>query len=63
MRRQIIIRSFILLVGMSLTLLVTGQGSALKKWQRGRGWGWVWGPNDEVGALNEMTDEIGRAHV
>ena len=56
MRRQIIIGSVILLVGMSLTLLVTGQGSALKKWQRGKGWGWVWGPNDEVGALNEMTD-------
>lgn len=29
---------------------------ALKKWQAGRGWGWVWGPDDEVGALNEMTD-------
>jgi len=56
MRRKIIAGSFILLVGMSLTLLVTGQGSSLKKWQRGKGWGWVWGPNDEVGALNEMTD-------
>lgn len=25
-------------------------------WEKGRGWGWVWGPNDEVGALNAMTD-------
>ncbi|HSJ71160.1 MAG TPA: cyclase family protein [Acidimicrobiia bacterium] len=24
-------------------------------WQRGRGWGWVWGDADEVGALNHMT--------
>lgn len=29
---------------------------SLKKWQRGKGWGWVWGKDDEVGALNEMTD-------
>src|SRR5688572_2835975 len=28
----------------------------LRKWQRGKGWGWVWGKEDEVGALNEMTD-------
>ncbi len=25
-------------------------------WQKGKGWGWVWGPNDEVGSLNAMTD-------
>ncbi|MEE3235338.1 MAG: cyclase family protein [Candidatus Latescibacterota bacterium] len=25
-----------------------------KKWQQGKGWGWVWGAEDEVGALNEM---------
>ena len=48
-----------LIVGLS-----AGLGSALgeegepstKKWKKGTGWGWVWGPNDEVGALNEMTD-------
>src|SRR5437773_8042404 len=28
----------------------------VQKWQKGQGWGWVWGKNDEVGALNEMTD-------
>jgi len=28
----------------------------LKKWQKGKGWGWVWGNEDEVGSLNEMTD-------
>jgi len=30
--------------------------SGLTKWQEGKGWGWVWGKDDEVGALNEMTD-------
>jgi kynurenine formamidase len=29
---------------------------SLKKWQRGKGWGWVWGKEDEVGSLNELTD-------
>lgn len=29
--------------------------SGLKKWERGKGWGWVWGADDEVGTLNEMT--------
>lgn len=31
--------------------------AGMKQWQKGRGWGWVWGPNDEVGSLNEMTDD------
>lgn len=25
-------------------------------WTKGKGWGWVWGPDDEVGSLNAMTD-------
>src|SRR5215218_8095666 len=29
---------------------------AIKGWQKGKGWGWVWGKDDEVGALNAMTD-------
>ena len=28
----------------------------MKRWVQGKGWGWVWGPTDEVGSLNEMTD-------
>jgi hypothetical protein len=28
----------------------------MQKWVKGKGWGWVWGPKDEVGNLNEMTD-------
>lgn len=29
-----------------------------KKWEKGQGWGWVWGDDDEVGALNELTPEM-----
>ncbi len=32
------------------------QDSGMQKWVKGKGWGWVWGPQDEVGNLNEMTD-------
>ena len=32
------------------------QDAGMKKWVKGKGWGWVWGQQDEVGALNEMTD-------
>jgi len=32
------------------------ESPALQKWQKDKGWGWVWGKGDQVGALNEMTD-------
>jgi len=28
-----------------------------KGWQKGVGYGWIWGEDDEVGAFNAMTDE------
>jgi kynurenine formamidase len=30
---------------------------AIKGWKKGKGWGWVWGKDDEVGSLNAMTPE------
>lgn len=30
--------------------------SSIKGWQKGKGWGWVWGKDDELGSLNAMTD-------
>lgn len=30
--------------------------TGMKQWKPGVGWGWVWGKEDTVGALNEMTD-------
>lgn len=32
------------------------EDSGLKKWKQGTGWGWVWGADDEVGSLNELTN-------
>lgn len=34
---------------------------AIKGWKQGRGWGWVWGQEDQVGALNAMSEESRRA--
>lgn len=33
----------------------------IKGWRQGVGWGWIWGKDDEVGALNAMTPETVRA--
>jgi len=48
-------RQFIMMI---LTYLLTATLSAAPKgWQEGKGWGWVWGADDEVGSLNEMTSK------
>ena len=39
-----------------LTVTWAAEAPSMKKWEKGKGWGWVWGKEDEVGALNEMTD-------
>ena len=31
--------------------------AGLRGWKQGTGWGWIWGPDDEVGALNAMSNE------
>jgi kynurenine formamidase len=31
-------------------------------WQKGKGWGWIWGREDERGALNALTDAL-RLHA
>lgn len=41
---------------LTLGLGVEAQDAGMQKWTQGQGWGWVWGEDDEVGALNEMTD-------
>ena len=43
---------------LAFSLLAAWAGQAVaepKKWQQGKGWGWVWGEGDQVGALNEMS--------
>ena len=34
--------------------------AAISGWRQGRGWGWIWGDEDEHGALNAMTDATRR---
>jgi kynurenine formamidase len=31
--------------------------SGIAGWKQGIGWGWIWGPDDEVGALNAITPD------
>src|SRR5262245_9599792 len=56
MKRQFLLITGALIVGMAIGFLANGQHISMKKWEKGKGWGWVWGKDDEVGALNEMTE-------
>jgi kynurenine formamidase len=54
---------FAVLTAIGAGLLAAGQrpeaavqDTAVRGWTPGKGWGWVWGPDDEVGSLNAMTD-------
>src|SRR5687767_9719237 len=38
-----------------LALAVPAAAQAPKGWVPGKGYGWIWGPNDEIGALNAIT--------
>jgi kynurenine formamidase len=29
-----------------------------KQWEQGKGWGWVWGDEDQLGNLNELSPEL-----
>ena len=29
-----------------------------KEWEKGKGWGWVWGDDDQLGNLNELSPEL-----
>ncbi|MCH2129825.1 MAG: cyclase family protein [Pirellulaceae bacterium] len=47
----------IALAGARMLESATTDGArSLKKWKQHHGWGWVWGKDDEVGSLNEMTN-------
>ncbi|HWE36899.1 MAG TPA: cyclase family protein [Isosphaeraceae bacterium] len=43
-------------VGVGLSAARQDDGAKVKGWTKGKGWGWVWGKDDEVGSLNAMTD-------
>jgi kynurenine formamidase len=53
-------------LGLAVALAAASAGAqdgGMKKWTKGKGWGWVWGAEDQVGALNEMTQESRLAAV
>ncbi len=64
--RTVKVAMFITLVAASVALVSGRGGSAAPTqgekapaspgWQRGKGWGWIWGKDDEIGSLNAMTD-------
>ena len=31
--------------------------ASIRGWQKGKGWGWIWGKDDEVGALNALSNQ------
>jgi kynurenine formamidase len=33
------------------------RGASIQGWQKGKGWGWIWGKDDEVGALNGLSNQ------
>lgn len=38
-------------------LVAPVDAQAPKGWVKGKGYGWIWGPNDEIGALNAITPQ------
>lgn len=34
------------------------ESQSIKGWKKGRGWGWIWGKDDEVGALNAVSPQM-----
>jgi kynurenine formamidase len=46
----------LLAIGIAVGVAARPSAPETPGWQKGRGWGWVWGKDDEVGSLNAMTD-------
>jgi kynurenine formamidase len=34
----------------------SAQPAPIRGWRKGKGWGWIWGKDDEVGSLNALTN-------
>lgn len=48
----------LLVVALALASGLAGaQPPAAKGWVKGKGYGWIWGANDEIGALNAITPQ------
>jgi kynurenine formamidase len=40
------------------TVAQSSQELQPKRWKKGEGWGWVWGDDDQLGNLNELSSEL-----
>src|SRR5262245_50202036 len=47
--------SIVALVSIASSSQSSTEGGNKPGWKEGVGWGWIWGKDDEVGALNAMT--------
>jgi kynurenine formamidase len=52
------VRRFLPAAILAVPLLLAAQdkSGSVSRWKHGVGWGWVWGDDDEIGSLNEMSD-------
>jgi len=52
-------------IGAALALGIAAPPAApdIRGWVKGKGWGWIWGKADEVGALNALTDDVRLAAI
>lgn len=58
MRKWLLLGTMSVGIGVLSALVTTRVSSAPANagWTKGKGWGWIWGKDDEVGSLNAMTD-------
>jgi kynurenine formamidase len=37
--------------------VATDKTATIRGWQKGTGWGWIWGKDDEIGSLNALSNQ------
>jgi kynurenine formamidase len=61
--RRMTCHAILVLAGVVMGFVLVGgaggeeRSEPIKGWKKGQGWGWIWGAEDEVGALNAMTPQ------
>jgi kynurenine formamidase len=55
MAKRLVVLGLLVAVALAWTLPAA---AGPMKWVKGKGWGWVWGPDDEIGTLNELNPEV-----
>ncbi|HXG15573.1 MAG TPA: cyclase family protein [Calidithermus sp.] len=59
MRRWKVVAAVLCIAALLFTVAVLDplRAQPVKGWVPGKGYGWIWGPNDEIGALNALTPQ------